>query len=824
MGIISGGPDTQLAETDDTLAKFAEPTGTLIGEAMGAPHSATTALLGLAGVPEHVKTPLESMVLPGEFGQVGAGEVPGEVNYPLREVAATMLDPLSYWSAEKGLRGLGRMAGLKLPGPDITGTVKGAEVFKEPGQVTSDTALQIKLAQEMERTKPTGMIAAEVTPVKPETGLVEKYGPAFVDKDIKRQIAGKMSTETPVWSFERAERQSGVPGLKDDIYWRQKQLEKAAKVEYTQVEKESRGVETALPKDAGKNIYTYAVGQQKGGPELLQKLGIAPVEELVGPEAAAYQQMRQGFDNMLGRWNEARVAVGKEPIEGVENYFTFIRKYVELVNKGGNPLTINPRYFKPLDVKVPYEIQRAQSNLPLVMDAFKVYRRYSKSVLDYIYQAPHTAEVRKLAEAISKTSPNTTEFLNNWTDQIMQLSKMKNRIFEGGSQKPTSWLGKSIDRTVNLVAGVRPIEEGFDRAFDKVVNNVGVSTLSGYLRSATIQPTSMVMTAGETGFKNLLGGIKDSASPAKWRYARENSNVLSTREFDINVSESIERMVSETKFGRFKKGAAEVGYAPLHYLDQQAAISTWWAAYRRGISSGMKPGDELFKYCDDVVTKTQGSAARSDLARIQTHSAGKALTQFQTFIINEWNYLTGIIPGLRESGMSFGDKMKKITRVATAGALANIVYEDVIGMPSPLPTPLRAGYKAFMRGEGAFGAAKAATGELSQVVPVFGGARYTGGSPLGPVAGFATDMAAAVKGEQGRVPLWTLPLRLRGVPGTVQLERLTRVPGKLSLGEALFGKMKQEKPAARPRRKSRSQVLQEQSYIKDLFPDLDLGF
>jgi len=77
-----------------------------------------------------------------------------------------------------------------------------------------------------------------------------------------------------------------------------------------------------------------------------------------------------------------------------------------------------------------------------------------------------------------------------------------------------------------------------------------------------------------------------------------------------------------------------------------------------------------------------------------------------------------------------------------------------------------------------------------------------------------------LKGEPSQVPLWTLPLRLRGVPGTVQLERLARVPGKLSPGEALFGKMRLDKPVGLPKKKSYKQIMEGQSYINDLFPDL----
>ena len=825
-------PVPSTAMTQDALAQFSGPAGEMVGNVLNLPHAAVSGLLGLAGIPKTQEVPADVMLRPGEFGQVGGTPVEGTLQSPLRETMATILDPLTYNLAEKGLGFAGRLAGLGKSVGETPAAAKivGSTAFKEPEVALKEVLDSIKtelakpvalnLPEIIATNKPTGMIPASSTGGQVTESLVDKYSKALSKTDIRPSIFGKLSGEVPVFGFERMERQAGVTGLKEDIWFRNKDLQKAAQVEYKEIEKASREVQSALPKDAGRRIYNYAIGQQKGGPEILAKMGETPVTELVGAESAAYQQMRQGFDNLLNRWNEARVAVGKDPIKEIDNYFTFIRRYTALVNKQINPTIVDARYFKPLDINVPYEIQRTESNLPLVMDAFKVYRRYNKSVLDYIYQAPHTAEVRGLAKSVAKSSPNTAAYLTQWTDQVMGLSKMKERLFGGGAKQPNTWLGKSVDWTANKVAGVRPIEEGLDQSIDKLINNVGVSTLSGYARTAMVQPSSMVMAAGEVKLINLIKGIKDSAFPSKWKYAKNNSSVLSTREFDINIAESIERMVSESKLGKLKKVATKIGYAPLHYIDSQAAIATWWGAYRRGLSSGMQPGKKLFRYADDVVVKTQVSAARGDLSRIQTHTLGKALTQFSTFVIGESNYLFDIIPGLKSSSLTFSQKLGRASRVVVAGTLANIVYEDVLGMPSPLPTPIRAGAKALREGRGLTGAGIEAAKELSQAIPVLSGARYTGGSPLGPIAQFAGDVASTVKGEPSRVPLWTLPLRLKGVPGTVQLERLTKVPGKLSLGEALFGKMRPDRPVRLPKKKSYKQIMEVQSYIKDLFPDL----
>jgi len=837
--VVQEQPLASTDTTEDTLAQFSRPTGEMIGEAIDMPfkyllRKPLESLHEKLIEPQRAQTEEEFARFIKEPGagtaapEAFAGLPPKETFVPVMELA--LAGPLM-----KMLGTAGRAAGLKLPAGEVAPVTKiaGSTAFKEPEVALADALASIKtelakpvtpsIAEITAANKPTGMIPAPSTSGQIAENLVDKYGEALSKTDINLSIFGKLSGEVPVFGFERMERQAGITGLKEDIWFRNKDLQKAAQVEYKEVEKASREVQAVLPGDSGKRIYNYAIGQQKGGPEILAKMGETPVTELVGAESAAYQQMRQGFDNLLGRWNEARVAVGKDSIEGVDNYFTFIRRYTALANKQINPTMVDAKYFKPLDINVPYEIQRAESNLPLVMDAFKVYRRYNKSVLDYIYQAPHTAGVRNLAKSVAKSSPNTAAYLTQWTDQVMGLSKMKERLFGGGAKQPTTWLGKSVDWTANKIAGVRPVEEGLDQTVDKLINNVGVSTLSGYARTAMVQPSSMVMATGEVGPVNMIKGIKDSAFPSKWKYAKENSSVLSTREFDVNIAESIERMVSESKLGKLKRAATEIGYAPLHYMDSQAAMATWWGAYRRGLSSGMQPGKELFRYADDVVVKTQISAAKGDLSKIQTHTLGKALTQFQTFVLGEGNYLMDIIPGLKSNNLSFGQKLAKTTRVAAAAGLANMVYEDVFGIESPMPTFAGAIGKAMREDKNYLGIGMDVAKEASSMIPVISGARYTGGSPFGPIAQFATDVASTVKGEPSRVPLWTLPLRLRGVPFTAQLERLTRVPGKLSLGEALFGKMQPDKPKALPREKSHKQIMEGQSYIKDLFPDLDLG-
>ena len=778
-----------------TLSGGAEPTGELIGKLLNIPHEATSGLLGLAGVPEHQVTPTETLMRPGEFGQVGGTKIPGEVNYPLREVMATMLDPLSYYGAEKGLTAAGRLAGLRLPQP----LVEGARVFKEPEVATTNWANQIKQAKglpiaeapivtkPLEETavisgivaanKPIGIIPASQTTLPPSVNLVEKYTEPLSKGSISHPMLGKWDfTNVPIRKFEKLEDTHGVRGLKEDIYFRQADLATAAKEEASAIEKASRDLEAELPKGSGQLLYDYAVSQQKGGPEALRSAGREVVTQLPAELEQIHNRLRAGYDTLIERWNKARIESGIDPIDKVEDYTSFIRKYKEVIEVGGNPIKTNAKYFKPTKADLPFEKSRTKSNLPLEeTDAFKLYRRYSKSVLNEIYQGPLNAEVRNLATQIRKTSgrnTGTAQFLDSWVDQVVGK---KEPLFGSTGRTPEGKLAKTVDWTFDRLLGVKPVTEGMDTTVNKVIQNIGNSTLSGLFRTAVVQPFSTWLTFIETGMKSTIGGLADATSVTGWKAAKEGSSKIKLRTPDVSITESLERL--STAEGLTEKAIAastEEGYKGIHYLDEFAAVWSWNAGRREGIKKGLS-GKELNRFADDVMTKTQGSAAGGDRSLVQTHTLGKGASLFQTFNINQYSYMWHDVLGWRNPRISKGEAAWKMMRaVVSAGAVNSLM--EYAGIPTPLPSPLSAGMKKLREGGSLLAAGYESAKETAGLFPPLSGVRYTGGSPLGAVAQFGEDAFSTLKGEPSRVPLWSLPLRLRGVPGTVQAERLTRVP------------------------------------------------
>ncbi len=80
-------------------------------------------------------------------------------------------------------------------------------------------------------------------------------------------------------------------------------------------------------------------------------------------------------------------------------------------------------------------------------------------------------------------------------------------------------------------------------------------------------------------------------------------------------------------------------------IDYISAEITWLGAYKKAISPKNKGGlglsrEEALTYANDTTVKTQASAQLHDLAPIQRSLEGRFLTTFQTFVINEWNFLS----------------------------------------------------------------------------------------------------------------------------------------------------------------------------------------
>lgn len=112
------------------------------------------------------------------------------------------------------------------------------------------------------------------------------------------------------------------------------------------------------------------------------------------------------------------------------------------------------------------------------------------------------------------------------------------------------------------------------------------------------------------------------------------------------------------------------------------------------------------------------------------------------------------------------ERLSRITKFIIGTTLVNMFYEDVLGLHSPYPSPIRAYQEAIERGEEWPSQAKRVIQELLEKVPIVSGARY---GAIGP-AWAAKGVKLIRKGKGAAETVGTF----LGIPGTTQIKKMVR--------------------------------------------------
>jgi len=327
------------------------------------------------------------------------------------------------------------------------------------------------------------------------------------------------------------------------------------------------------------------------------------------------------------------------------------------------------------------------------------------------------------------------------------------------------------------------LPKAVDNSLLRLNRNLAFAILSGNIRSALIQPTACVNTAAAIGPKYTWRGIESLLDPIKRNEALEKSNVLLGRQYDIAAKDAFDAIRSG-KWGEIKRTAGEIGLKPLQILDMETARATWQGAYEMAKEKlGLKERESI-NYADDVVTKTQASAAKRDLAPIQRTALGKFISLFQTFVINQWGFITRDVLGVRNPNVRQVEAFKKATTFIVAATLGNVFYEDVLGVNSPYPTPIKAFGEAIEEGAGFPSASVSAAKEVIEFLPIIGGGLRYGGGLLGAGADVLHALTAEKKTEK---QIETI-MKIKGIPFTSQMFKTLRgLRRGLSVPSAVIG-------------------------------------
>jgi len=220
---------------------------------------------------------------------------------------------------------------------------------------------------------------------------------------------------------------------------------------------------------------------------------------------------------------------------------------------------------------------------------------------------------------------------------------------------------------------------------------------------------------------------------------------------------------------------AKQGLTPLTVNDMFTAESVWHGGYRYATQHLNLKHKPAVRWANDLVTRTQASAARHNLAPIQYTALGKAMTLFQTYVIQHWEWLTKDVMGYKTAVVN-PDRALIMLRYMLASTAMSIVFEGLLGQQSPFPTPLTAFINEYNDNGSVGKASLLALRELAEPIPIVGGAFRWGSSPAGAVITAVQELAEISQFEEyGWKPYtWEVVGKLLGVPGTSQAAKVYR--------------------------------------------------
>jgi len=362
-------------------------------------------------------------------------------------------------------------------------------------------------------------------------------------------------------------------------------------------------------------------------------------------------------------------------------------------------------------------------------------------------------------------------------------------------------LAKQVNNWSNFIAGKNvTLHPEMAKVLGVISRNSGAAVIAFNFRSAALQWTSLLNTAVEVGYKNLVRGIMDSIPKENRQRAKRESQHLTGRSMDVHIEDMWSLNMAKA-INKGRSAAAHIGTFPLRMLDRWMADISWLAAERKGKADGLT-GYGLRRFNDDVVIKTQASAAAGDLAQIQTTAHGKLMTLFQTYVINNWNYWGRDVFGWKNPEMATADRVRKVSRLLFGAFVINTIFEDVLDMNSPLPAPEREIVKGIREGKGIGEIGLNVGKEIAESIPIIGGAiKYTDDrrQSYPPLVSQVVDTVGILSGVNRIIKnnwdlskmsqyQWAALAKLFGVPGTAEAQKImARLKAGVPLAKAIAG-------------------------------------
>ena len=530
-------------------------------------------------------------------------------------------------------------------------------------------------------------------------------------------------------------------------------------------------ISKGLSHRAKKKVMLHAIAQQKKGMNLLKQVGVKEVPKLKPNELEAYNAIRDRYEAWYTRLNRVRKAIGKEPFPKTDDYFTFIRNFSILERAGFHPMemtgeVLNSQFIKMGVTPFKFANPRSSALYKMELDPFHVLEIYEDSAVKHIHMSPFVAKVRELLSTV--------------------VDPESGKKFKLVNENPV--LHASLQAWSNHIAGMKSLKFKLPPAIEsgmmRVNSNLATAILGANARSAMIQVSALRNTVTEIGITHTIEGTLGVLHPATRSFHIRNSKVLSQRAYDVSVEDAMSG-IRAGRFGEVKKVGAKIAMKPLQLIDFETALATRIGAYKFAKSKLKMSDKRAATYADDLVTRTQASAMPGDIAPVQRSVMGKFLTLFQTFTINDWDFLVKDVLGVRRGGPFTKQHLARAMRFVAATTAFNILFEDVLHIQSPFPTPIRSFRESLERGDDIPSMAWNVGKEFIEPIPLIGAARY-GKGPGGPGWELGNETLKYVRQDPMARQWWELGGKWLGVPGTAQTAKTLRAQKR---GETPYGQV-----------------------------------
>lgn len=571
-------------------------------------------------------------------------------------------------------------------------------------------------------------------------------------KDITPAAARMFGTRTPYQALRN--------GNVLDIAYAGRDVYRAAELEYRQFKKDFTDLTALVGNKSMERIGAYAYSRDPQGVGILKKSGVTPPTSLTPNELAVYNAGRVMLDQMFDRINQVRQQTGQAPIEKLPEYTPFLRTFAlrKRLGFGSNllfdtPKAITDTHAKLVNTPFRHGIARntkaqytAEFNYANLLD------NYMREATQQIHTAPYLS---KLNELINHNLPDpitgemTWSLKENRPNLHRYLNELRADLVTGSNLK----MGTIIEKPLMALA-----------------RNLGLAHLAYSMRVVAIQPASLAFTASDLGPVNTVRGLqsytKDLLTGRNLtKEIYKNSKVLDTRAHEAvfnNFSAEVMgknpgEFVSAIRSGRIGplySAVGELGYSGMNMADMISANITAHTAHHVATKKLGYIGSKLWNFVDDAIVRTQSGSMPIDMAPIQRSVLGKTLTQFQRTVITEWNYIVNDVLGVKELDRhmkvdpkrTVGGVIKSIGEMAVLVGAFNTLFEDVLGVNSPFPTPIRDFKEGYDLDENAFQLAGRLAGSMIEPLPIVSSLRYGKGFS-GPVGETIVDAGKTLRGD-----------------------------------------------------------------------------